>query len=266
MEIDAEGNLRLCLDTDMDFIFRASNEGYLNNSLSFTTKDLDVSELVRLEIPLEKVKPKPVPVKTFTLRGLVTTQRDKKPIPGVKVLLRNECDGSTQESVTDANGTYVFEVPSGCDYSIEALKDNLGMMGSKVKGGETAEANITMFEKGDVIKVDNIYYDLNKWNIRSDAADELNKLVALMNKYPKMRIEFGSHTDSRSSAKYNKTLSTKRAKEAVAYIVKQGIAAKRIIAAGYGESKLMNKCKDGVNCSEEEHQQNRRTEIKILSL
>lgn len=266
IEIDADGNLRLCLDTEMDFMFRASNEGYLNNTLSFTTKDLDVSELIRLEIPLDKVKPKPEPVKTFTLRGLVTTQKERKPIPGVKVLLHNECDGSIQEAVTDANGTYKFEVPSGCDYSIEALKDNLGTMGSKVKGGETSEANITMFEKGDVIKIDNIYYDLNKWNIRPDATEELNKLVGLMNKYPKMRIEFGSHTDSRSSTKYNKTLSTKRAQEAVAYIVKQGVSAKRIIAAGYGESKLVNKCKDGTPCSEEEHQQNRRTEIKILSL
>lgn len=266
IEIDADGNLRLCLDTEMDFMFRASNEGYLNNTLSFTTKDLDVSELIRLEIPLDKVKPKPEPVKTFTLRGLVTTQKERKPIPGVKVLLHNECDGSIQEAVTDANGTYKFEVPSGCDYSIEALKDNLGTMGSKVKGGETSEANITMFEKGDVIKIDNIYYDLNKWNIRPDATEELNKLVGLMNKYPKMRIEFGSHTDSRSSTKYNKTLSTKKAQEAVAYIVKQGVSAKRIIAAGYGESKLVNKCKDGTPCSEEEHQQNRRTEIKILSL
>ena len=139
-------------------------------------------------------------------------------------------------------------------------------MGSKVKGGETTEANITMFEKGDVIKIDNIYYDLNKWDIRSDATVELNNLVELMKKYPKMKIEFGSHTDSRASAKYNKTLSTQRAKSAVAYIVKQGVNSKRIIAAGYGESKLVNKCKDGIGCTEEEHQQNRRTEIKILSL
>lgn len=263
---DKDGNLKICLDSETDFVFKASNEGYVNNARNFTTKDLDATELVQLEIPLDKVKPKAPPVKMFTLRGLVTTQKDRKPISGVKVLLHNECDGSTLEAVTDANGAYEFEVPSGCDYSIEALKDNLATMGTKVKGEEFSEANITMFEKGDVIKIDNIYYDLNKWNIRSDAESELNKLVGLMNKYPKMKIEFGSHTDSRSSTKYNKTLSTKRAKAAVSYIVKQGVSSKRIIAAGYGEEKPVNKCKDGVSCSEEEHQQNRRTEIKILSL
>lgn len=262
-QTDSNGSIRLCLDPETDFVFKTTYEGYLGNSMELASKDSDITEAVKLDIPLEKVKVKP---KTFTLRGLVTTQKDRKPISGVKVLLRNECDDSVQEAVTDENGAYLFEVPSGCDYSIEALKDNLGTMGSKVKGGETSEANITMFEKGDVIKIDNIYYDLDKSNIRSDASTELNKLVELMNKYPKMKIEFGSHTDSRSSTKYNKTLSTKRAKAAVAYIVNQGVSSKRIIAAGYGEGKLVNKCKDGVNCTEEEHQQNRRTEIKILSL
>jgi outer membrane protein OmpA-like peptidoglycan-associated protein/tetratricopeptide (TPR) repeat protein len=261
---DAEGNLRLCLDAENDFLFKASTEGYLNNNVNFTTKDLDGSEPVRLEIPLDKLKPK---IKTFTLRGSVLTQKDKKPIPGVKVILRNECDSTIQESTTGADGAYQFEVPTGCDYTIEALKDNFGTMGNKVAKLETdSEANITMFEKGDIIKVENIYYDLNKWNIRPDAATELDKLVELMNKYPKMKFEFRSHTDSRSSAKYNKNLSTKRAKAAVAYLVKKGISAKRVVAAGYGESLLVNGCKDGVNCAEEEHQQNRRTEIKILSL
>lgn len=262
-QTNQNGSIRLCLDPETDFVFKTSYEGYLENSIELASKDSDITEAVKLDIPLAKIKVKP---KTFTLRGLVTTQKDRKPIPGVKVLLRNDCDDSVQEAITDVNGAYIFEVPSGCDYSIEALKDNLGTMGSKVKGGETSEANITMFEKGDVIKIDNIYYDLDKSNIRSDASAELNKLVELMNKYPKMKIEFGSHTDSRSSAKYNKTLSTKRAKAAVTYIVNQGVSSKRIIAAGYGESKLVNKCKDGVNCTEEEHQQNRRTEIKILSL
>lgn len=261
---DAEGNLKLCLDAESDFLFKASNEGYLNNNVDFTTKDLDSSEPARLEIPLDKLKPK---LSTFTLRGLVLTQKDRKSIAGVKVILRNECDSTVQEATTGADGAYQFEVPTGCDYTIEALKDNFGTMGNKVAKLETnSEANITMFEKGDIIKVENIYYDLNKWNIRPDAATELDKLVELINKYPKMRFEFRSHTDSRSSAKYNKSLSTKRAKAAVAYLVKKGIAAKRVVAAGYGESLLMNKCKDGVNCTEEEHQQNRRTEIKILSL
>jgi outer membrane protein OmpA-like peptidoglycan-associated protein len=260
---DAEGNLKLCLDSEMDFLFKASNEGYINNNVGFTTIESNDSGGTVLEIPLDKLKPK---IKTFTIKGSVTTQKDRKPITGVKVILRNECDSTIQEAITDENGSYQFEVPLGCDYTIEALKDNFGTMGSKVKDGEIAEANISMFEKGDVVKIENIYYNTNKWDLRPEAIKELDKLVELMNKYPKMQIEFGSHTDSRSSTKYNKTLSTKRAKGAVAYIVKKGIAAKRIKAIGYGESQPVNKCKDGVTCTEEEYQQNRRTEMKILNI
>ena len=123
-----------------------------------------------------------------------------------------------------------------------------------------------MFKKGDIIKVDNIYYDLNKFAIRADAATEMEKLVELMKKYPAMKIEMRSHTDSRSSAVYNKTLSGNRAKAAVAYLKSKGINATRLVAKGYGESELVNQCKDGATCTEEEHQQNRRTEIKILSI
>jgi outer membrane protein OmpA-like peptidoglycan-associated protein/tetratricopeptide (TPR) repeat protein len=265
MATDGEGNLKICLDSENDFLFKASNEGYINNNIGFTTKELDgtSAETAILEIPLDKIKPQ---IKTFTIKGLVTTQKDKTPIVGVKVILRNECDSTIQEAITDEKGSYQFEVPLGCNYTIEALKDNFGTMGSKVKDGENAEANISMFEKGDVIKIENIYYNTNKWDLRPEAVIELDKLVELMNKYPKMKIEFGSHTDSRSSTKYNKTLSTKRAKGAVAYIVKKGILAKRIIGIGYGEGKLVNKCKDGVTCTEEEHQQNRRTEMKIINI
>jgi outer membrane protein OmpA-like peptidoglycan-associated protein len=261
LNVDAEGNTRLCLDVENDFVFRGITEGYLSNNVGFTTKDADGTEPMTVEIGLDKVKPK---IKTFTLNGSVLTQKDRKPISGVKIILKSECDTLIRETETDAEGRYSFEVPVGCDYRIEALKDNFGTMGSKVTSGQNTD--ITMFEKGDVIRIDNIYYDLNKTEIRADAANELEKLVEMMNKYPKMKIEFGSHTDSRSSAKYNKTLSTKRAQSAVNYIVKKGIDKKRIIAVGYGESKLVNKCKDKVPCTEDEHQQNRRTEIKILSL
>jgi len=99
---------------------------------------------------------------------------------------------------------------------------------------------------------------------------ELDKLVSLMKKYPEMKIELGSHTDCRASFTYNMALSKRRAASAVAYLEKNGINRKRLVAAGYGESILVNgcECEGGrvVPCTEAEHQMNRRTEIKILSL
>jgi outer membrane protein OmpA-like peptidoglycan-associated protein len=129
-----------------------------------------------------------------------------------------------------------------------------------------AELGLTPVEINKVFKVENIYYDLNKWEIRPDAAKELDKLVTILKDNPTIQVELGSHTDARSSDEYNFDLSQKRAESAVAYIVSQGIAQMRISAKGYGESKLINRCKNGVPCSETEHQQNRRTEVRITGV
>ncbi|GAB3541002.1 OmpA family protein [Spirosoma fluminis] len=265
LKTDADGLVRVCLDADSETSFLATREGYLDNKVGFSTRYMSDDGPSRLEIALMKPKAPEKPA-TTTLRGRVTTQTDKKPIVGVKVVLVNECDGTSQETTTGADGSYEFTVRPGCDYSLEAMKDNMGTSGTRIAKDGSGSADLTMFKKGDVIKIDNIYYDLNKATIRPDAATELDKLVELLNKYPKMTIEMRSHTDSRATAQYNNTLSTNRAKAAVTYLKSKGISPKRMTAKGYGESALLNKCKDGVNCPEEQHQQNRRTEIKILKL
>ncbi|MFZ9234793.1 MAG: OmpA family protein [Algoriphagus sp.] len=112
------------------------------------------------------------------------------------------------------------------------------------------------------IVLDNIYYDLNKADIRSDATPELDKLVKILKDNPTIRIELSSHTDSRSSDDYNLTLSQQRAQSAVDYLVSQGIAADRLVAKGYGETKLLVPNAQ----TEEEHQTNRRTEFKVIEV
>ncbi len=110
--------------------------------------------------------------------------------------------------------------------------------------------------------LDNIYYDLDKYNIRPDAADELDKLVTILKDNPTLKIELGSHTDARASDAYNQKLSQNRAKSAVEYAVSKGIDADRLTYKGYGETQLIVKNAK----TEEEHQRNRRTEFKILEL
>lgn len=129
-----------------------------------------------------------------------------------------------------------------------------------------AEIGIEEIVIGKTFKLENIYYDLAKWNIRPDAARELNKLVRILNDNPEIIIELGSHTDSRGSNESNQTLSQKRAESAVEYIISKGISQHRISAKGYGEKVLVNRCSNGVKCSSYEHQQNRRTEFKITSV
>ena len=117
---------------------------------------------------------------------------------------------------------------------------------------------------GDIITLDNLYYDYDKFFIRPDAAVELSRILDLMRKYPTMELELSSHTDSRGRKGYNQTLSQKRAEVAVNFLVSKGITRTRLIARGYGEEKLRNHCSDDVYCGEKEHQENRRTEIRVV--
>lgn len=132
----------------------------------------------------------------------------------------------------------------------------------------TLGANISLkkITVDESVKIDNIYYDLGKYNIRQDAAYELDKLVSVLKDNPHISIELSSHTDSRGNNDSNLNLSQKRAEAAAQYMISQGIPKDRITAKGYGETKLVNNCKDGINCSENDHQENRRTEFKVTSV
>jgi len=121
-------------------------------------------------------------------------------------------------------------------------------------------------EISKLYEINSIYYDLNKADIRTDAAEELDKIVQFLTDNTQMNLELGAHTDARASTGYNLKLSQRRAESAVNYIIRRGIAKDRIKPKGYGESQLINECSDGVECPEEMHQQNRRTEFKIIKI
>jgi outer membrane protein OmpA-like peptidoglycan-associated protein len=125
---------------------------------------------------------------------------------------------------------------------------------------------IEKVEIGQKFVMDNIFYDYDKWDILPASEVELNKLIKVMNDNPSWKVELGSHTDARGSDTYNETLSQKRSDSAVNYIIHNGIAKERIIAKGYGETQLVNHCKNGVECTDEVHRQNRRTEFKIVEM
>jgi outer membrane protein OmpA-like peptidoglycan-associated protein len=118
----------------------------------------------------------------------------------------------------------------------------------------------------DVFGINLIYFDLDKWNIRDDAAIDLAKILDVLQQYPTMKIDIRSHTDSRATAEYNNKLSDRRAKSTKEWLIKNGIKADRLTAKGYGETQLVNKCADGVECTEAEHQLNRRSQFIITAL
>ncbi len=120
--------------------------------------------------------------------------------------------------------------------------------------------------EGSVFQLPNIYYNFNDASIRPDAKVDLDALASFLSQYPDVEIELSSHTDSRGGSRYNKRLSQKRAENSVAYLIRQGIYANRLVAVGYGEEVIRNHCTNGKECTEDEHQYNRRTEVKILRM
>ncbi|MGC1631908.1 MAG: OmpA family protein [Gelidibacter sp.] len=114
-----------------------------------------------------------------------------------------------------------------------------------------------------VLNIPIIYFDFDKSDIREDAQEELEKLLAALNQYPNLKIQIRAHTDSRGNDAYNKGLSQRRATSTLNYLVANGIDARRLSAVGLGETELVNSCSNGIDCSEEEHQKNRRSEFIV---
>lgn len=124
------------------------------------------------------------------------------------------------------------------------------------------------FEKNNdlvLIKTNTIYFDLDKSEIRADAQKELETVLDILNKYPEIQISIQSHTDSRAQDEYNIKLSNERAKASENWLIEKGINSARISTKGFGETKLVNKCSNGIDCTEEEHQMNRRTEFVVIN-
>jgi outer membrane protein OmpA-like peptidoglycan-associated protein len=208
------------------------------------------------------------------MKGTVKNKKDLTTISGAHVLIIQSNGTHKYEPQSDENGEFFIQIDTNSTYQLQAKKDKFfkGYASASTVGmnklSDTVEVDILLdpIILNLAIRLDNIYYDYNKWAIRPDAAIELDKLVKLMIENPEINIELSSHTDARGKDKYNMDLSQKRAQSAVDYIISKGISASRIYAKGYGESVILNRCKNNVTCDDDEHQLNRRTEFKVVKI
>lgn len=187
-------------------------------------------------------------------------------IEGVNVDLFLMPDNTKLEStITNKNGEAIFMVNPNKNYSAQINKGGYFKRNEDIiDTNEEAIVGLYQNELNKSIEIKNIYYKLDKWDILPESATELDKIVKILNDNKNVNIELSSHTDSRGSAQYNEKLSAKRAQSATAYITSKGINSFRIKAVGYGEKYISNRCFDNIQCSEDEHLQNRRTEFKVI--
>lgn len=209
------------------------------------------------------------PICDVDLIVIVEDKETGKPIAGATVTLADDKGNKVGSKTSDAEGKVSFKVE--CDKASEVEASIEGYVSDKVatdSGDETQKivtvglAPIEEIIEEEVINLNPIYFDFDKHNIRQDAAFELDKLVNVMTKYPNMVIKVETHTDIRGSAPYNLRLSDRRAKSTVQYVISKGIDASRLSSEGKGETSPLIDC--GSNCTEDEHQQNRRSDFIIV--
>ncbi len=266
---DSEGHVKTQIMPFSNYNLRIERAGFLPEEADFTTID----DEVYAEIPL---------VKDFgiVLEVTVIDADTKEEIPAAKVDLISLLSAKEETNTTNSFGKTIFMLDENIDYRIKASKKMTGdyvyLAVSKDFNTYDVESPANLYttielrkvQKNQEIKIDNIYYDLGKYYIRKDAEPELNKLIKILQDNEGMEIELSSHTDCRGSKSSNAKLSAQRAEAAVNYLIKNGISYRRLTATGYGETRILNgcECEGGVrsNCSEDEHQQNRRTVFSIL--
>ena len=271
---DGKGSFNFDLDPNKPYQLVVQKEGYYSKTMDIA--DLAVSEERNVNVVLDK---DPV----ISLLGVITDKKTGAPIPGAKVKLIDNTSGTDEDMTSNANGMFTKKLEEKrlnerINYNLRVEAEgylSVSVNYSRVLDREgqydvNAEVDLKL-EKvtvgqtklEDIVDVNAIFWDLGSYQVRPDAAIELDKIVQAMENNSNVHIELGSHTDSRGSDKANAQLSEQRAKAAAEYIKSKITNPDRITFKGYGETRLINKCKDGVNCSEAEHQANRRTEFKI---
>jgi outer membrane protein OmpA-like peptidoglycan-associated protein/tetratricopeptide (TPR) repeat protein len=254
---------------DFAYIFDPNtSNGYFSSNRAMGKGDDDIYYFTKAEPECNQM-----------VSGKVTDKKSKNNLSGVTISVYDSFDDLFSTTNTNAEGKYIIELPCDKKMKIVASKENYSkdekeVTTLKVDGDEIKDIDFEIGKYEDLvvkkngqeqIDINPIFFNYDKYDITPQAAIELDKVVFVMEKFPNVKIKIESHTDSRGNDAYNMTLSDNRAKSTQAYIISKGIDPLRIQSTiGYGESRLINKCSNGVKCSEEEHFKNRRSEFIVI--
>ena len=236
-----------------------SQSGYVSSNREGGMGSDDIYMVEAVEIPCE-----------VTIAVLVINENTNAAVAGARVDLYDTMGNRLSTKTSNVDGMVSFKAACDQAHEVQGVLADFESNASKVAPANDQKVSATIALKPieeiiveDQIVLNPILFDLDKSNIKAQAAFELDKVVAVMNKYPEMVIAVGAHTDSRATDAYNLSLSEARAQSTVQYIISKGISGKRISGKGYGETQPKVSC--GNNCSEAEHQLNRRSEFTIVN-
>ena len=247
--------------SDDDFAIKfdaVTRTGYVSSNRKGGKGSDDIYSIKELELPCE-----------VNITVKVINQDTKAPIAGARVELYDTFENKLSTMTTDANGGATFKAECDKEHIIQGVAKDYESNAVNVESGNDTNLTSTLALRpidaiivDDQVELNPILFDYDKSNIKPQAAFELDKLVAIMKKYPSMVIKVESHTDNRASDSYNMNLSERRAQSTVQYVISKGIDRNRISGSGFGESRPAIACGNG--CTEAQHQQNRRSEFIIV--
>ncbi|THV59072.1 flagellar motor protein MotB [Flagellimonas alvinocaridis] len=254
---------------DFSFIFDSeSKKGYFSSNREGGMGEDDIYEFVENDpLVLDCIQ---------EVSGTVRDRISNEVLAGATVMVIDEENKEISSTITDSKGNYVLQLDCSKGNFVRASRDGYVPAEEYLNKSDGKPRIIDFYLERDVVtggfgddlakllQLSTIYFDLNKYNIRPDAEIEIQKVIVAMEKYPSLKIKVNSHTDSRGNDAYNLWLSQKRAESTINYMISKGIAADRLQSEGFGESRLVNECANGVPCSSEQHQLNRRSEFIIF--
>lgn len=268
---DSNGFYSFDINCETSYSIYVYKEAHSEITKDFTTSNINESK-VDYTLHIEPLECKQ------TIMGTVTSKETRIPLFNVELALYYN-DELIEKTYSKIGGVFNFHTEVECNSNYSIISDAANYLPTFVDLkttnvlDEMHSLKVEMEEFQDfvtirnikMIKTEPIYFDLNDSAIGEQATVELNKVVDVMRNQPNIKVEINSHTDSRAPDSYNLRLSDDRAKATIAYIISKGIDPDRISGQGYGETRLLNKCSNGVKCTESEHQKNRRTEFIIVN-
>lgn len=242
-----------------NYLFEADAVNYLPNYVEKTIETSKTNKTAFVKIELNPL----------VAHLLVIDSKTKQPISLAKAEIK-PCSGNNFENTTNTLGSSYFDIIENCNLNLVVNARNYLPQSKKVTVdaiNDTLEIVVELDKINDLpIVLNNIYYDFDESYIRTEAESDLNYLLNFLKENPEAKIELSSHTDSRGDDMYNQKLAQRRADAAKEWLVARGVNTTKIVAIGYGEQKPINNCTNDIQCSEEDHQRNRRTEFKVLNV